>query len=227
MKRAAAIALALVAGCATPPPQGLEPEIAGTLASAAERKPPARPEALDRALLPPMQLEMPKVPGLGLEQRFDLSVTNAPAQQVFMSIVSGTRYSMLVHPEVSGTLSVNLKDVTVEEALSAIRELYGYEYRVEGTRIFVQPAGLQSRVFQVNYLPGLRRGISDLRVQSGGSDLPAGGAAVAGQPQPQAASTTAESSRVTTQQQSDFWTELRTAILAIVGAGEGRSVVVS
>jgi MSHA biogenesis protein MshL len=227
MKRAAAIALALVAGCATPPPHGLEPEIAGTLASAAERKPPARPEALDRALLPPMQLEMPKVPGLGLEQRFDLSVTNAPAQQVFMSIVSGTRYSMLVHPEVSGTLSVNLKDVTVEEALSAIRELYGYEYRVEGTRIFVQPAGLQSRVFQVNYLPGLRRGISDLRVQSGGSDLPAGGAAVAGQPQPQAASTTAESSRVTTQQQSDFWTELRTAILAIVGAGEGRSVVVS
>jgi MSHA biogenesis protein MshL len=227
VKRAAAIAFALVAGCATPPPQGLEPEIAGTLAGGAERKPPARPEALDRALLPPMQLEMPKVPGLGLDQRFDLSVTNAPAQQVFMSITSGTRYSMLVHPEVSGTLSVNLKDVTVEEALSAIRELYGYEYRVEGTRIFVQPAGLQTRVFQVNYLPGLRRGISDLRVQSGGSDLPVGGAAVAGQPQPQAASTTAESSRVTTQQQTDFWAELRSAILAIVGAGEGRSVVVS
>lgn len=227
MKRAAAMALALLAGCAAPPPQGLEPGIAGEVARTSERKPPARRDALDRALLPPAQLEMPKVPGLGLEQRFDLSVTNAPAQQVFMSIVSGTRYSMLVHPEVSGAVSVNLKDVTVDEALSALRELYGYEYRVEGTRIFVQPAGLQSRVFQVNYLPGLRRGISDLRVQSGGSDLPVGGATVAGQQQSPAASTTAESTRVTTQQQTDFWSELRTALLAIVGAGEGRSVVVS
>ncbi|HEX6362617.1 MAG TPA: secretin N-terminal domain-containing protein, partial [Albitalea sp.] len=36
-----------------------------------------------------------------------------------------------------------------------------------------------------------------------------------------------ESSRVTTQQQSDFWADLRAALLAIVGAGEGRSIVVT
>jgi MSHA biogenesis protein MshL len=205
----------------------MAPEIAAELARAAERKPPARPESLERALLPPPQMGMPSVPGLELEQRFDLAVTNAPAAQVFMSIVSGTRYSMLVHPEVAGSISVNLKDVTVEEALAAIRELYGYEYRMDGTRIYVQPAGLQSKVFQVNYLPGLRRGTSDLRVQSGGSDLPIAGAAVAGAPQAAPASTTMETSRVTTQQASDFWTELRTAILTIVGTGDGRSVVVS
>ncbi len=228
MRRAAAIALLLAAGCAAPPPpEGLEPEISAELARAGERRPPTRPESLDRALLPPVEMGMPDVPGLALEQRFDLSVTSAPATQVFMSIVSGTRYSMLVHPDVSGSLSVNLKDVTVEEALSAIRELYGYEYRLDGTRIFIQPAGLQTRVFQVNYLPGLRRGISDLRVQSGGSDLPVGGTAVVGTTQAQAPSTTLESSRVTTSQSTDFWTDLRTAILSIVGAGEGRSVVVS
>jgi MSHA biogenesis protein MshL len=228
VRRAAAIALLLAAGCAAPPPpEGLDPDISAELARTGERRPPSRPEALDRALLPPVQMGMPEVPGLALEQRFDLSVTSAPATQVFMSIVSGTRYSMLVHPEVSGSLSVNLKDVTVEEALSAIRELYGYEYRIDGTRIFIQPAGLQTRVFQVNYLPGLRRGISDLRVQSGGSDLPVGGTAVIGTAQAPAPSTTLESSRVTTSQSTDFWTDLRTAILSIVGAGEGRSVVVS
>jgi MSHA biogenesis protein MshL len=228
VKRAAALALLLASACAAPPPQqGLTPEIAAELARTAERKPPARPEALERALLPRAQMGMPSVPGLELEQRFDLAVTNASAAQVFMSIVSGTRYSMLVHPEVAGAISVNLKDVTVEEALSSIRELYGYEYRMEGTRIYVQPAGLQSKVFQVNYLPGLRRGTSDLRVQSGGSDLPIGGAAVAGAPQAAPTSTTQETSRVTTQHSTDFWTELRTAILTIVGTGEGRSVVVS
>src|SRR3989442_4071827 len=110
---------------------------------------------------------MPSVAGVDLEPRFDLNVSNAPAAQVFMSIVSGTRYSILLHPEVSGVISVSLKDVTVEETLSAIRELYGYEYRAEGTRIFVQPAGMQTRVYQVNYPPGQRRGTTDLRVTSG------------------------------------------------------------
>ncbi len=233
---AIAVLLALVAGCAAPPPpQGVLPAISAELASAAERKPPARPEALDRALLPPVQMEMPSAAGVDLEPRFDLNVSNAPASQVFMSIVSGTRYSMLLHPEVSGTISVSLKDVTVDEALWAIRELYGYDYRVEGTRVYMQPAGMQTRVFQVNYLPGQRRGTSDVRVTSGavtdtgpqvgtpGSPtFPTPGAAT-----PATASRALETSRVTTQQQSDFWTDLRTALLAIVGPGEGRSVIVT
>jgi len=231
MKRAcAAAALVLAAGCATPPPpEGVVPDIAAELARTGERKAPARTDSLERALLPPVQMGMPGVQGLDLEPRFDLSVTGAPAAQVFMSIVSGTRYSMLVHPEVAGAISVNLKDVTVEEALSAIRELYGYEYRLEGSRIFMQPSGLQTRVFQVNYLPGLRRGSSDLRVQSGSSDTPSGGTTIVGStPAPSGTGNSAqESTRVTTQHQSDFWTDLRTAVLTIVGAGEGRSVVVS
>src|SRR5688572_6807282 len=230
MKRAFAIAaLAVAAGCAPPPPpDGLLPDIAGELARTAERKPAARADSLERALLPPVQMGMPNVQGLELEPRFDLSVTSAPAAQVFMSIVSGTRYSMLVHPEVTGTISVNLKDVTVEDALSSIRELYGYDYRLEGSRIYVQPVGLQTRVFQVNYLPGLRRGMSDLRVQSGGADMPSGGATVGGAISSGGASTqVVETSRVTMSQQTDFWADLRTAILTIVGAADGRSVVVS
>src|SRR5204862_8137097 len=191
MKLAAtAVSLALVAGCAAPPPtKGVLPAISSELASAAQRKPPARPEALDRALLPPVLMGMPSVAGVDLEPRFDLNVSNAPAAQVFMSIVSGTRYSILLHPEVSGVISVSLKDVTVEEALSAIREQYGYDYRAEGTRIFVQPAGLHTRVFQVNYPPGQRRGTTEIRVPSGavtdtggGAAPPAGGAAPARPP---------------------------------------------
>ncbi len=230
MKYAAiAVALAMISGCAVPPTKGVLPAIASELASAAERKPPARPEALDRALLPPVQMGMPSIAGVDLEPRFDLNVSNAPAAQVFMSIVSGTRYSILLHPEVTGVISVSLKDVTVEEALSAIREQYGYDYRAEGTRIYVQPAGLQTRVFQVNYLPGQRRGTTEVRVSSGAVTDTAQGAATS----PGAAPTTTtssraqETSRVTTQQQADFWPDLRTALLAIVGTGEGRSVIVT
>ncbi len=232
MKRALALGLvALAAGCAAPPPvSDVTPAIRDELARAGKRKPPEPTESLERALLPPMQLGMPEVSGVELEQRFDLSVNSAPASQVFMSIVSGTRYSMLVHPDVSGTISVNLKDVTVEEALSAIRELYGYDFRVDGRRIFVQPAGLQTRVFQVNYLPGQRRGVSDIRVTSGAvTDTGQTTTPTLAGPAPTTSNTSRalESSRVTTQQQTDFWSELRTALVAMVGTAQGASVIVT
>jgi len=231
VKRAAPLLLiGLLTACAAPPPAGVDPAIRDELARAGERKPPARSDTLERALLPPMQMGMPASSGLELEPRFDLSVNNAPATQVFMSIVSGTRYSMLFHPEVSGNISVNLKDVTVAEALSALRELYGYEYRIEGTRIFIQPAGLQTRLFQVNYLPGQRRGTSDTRVTSGAvTDIGQTTTPTLAGPAPTTAgsSRALETSRVTTQQLSDFWADLRTALLAIVGTGEGRSVIVT
>jgi MSHA biogenesis protein MshL len=209
-----------------PRPEGLEPELAAEL-RAGERKAAARPDALERALLPPVQMSMPLVRGLELEPRFDLSVTNAPAAQVFMSIVSGTRYSMLVHPDVSGAISVNLRDVSVEEALAAIRDLYGYEYRIEGRRVLVQGSGLQTRVFKVNYLPGQRRGASEVRVQSSAvSEAPTATPGTA--PAPGSSnSRSLESSRVRTEQASDFWVDLRAALVAIIGAAEGRSVVVS
>jgi MSHA biogenesis protein MshL len=222
---------AALAGCSAPPRQaGVDPQILAAVQAGTPRQ-PAPSAAVNEALLPPLRMEMPDLSGRPLDGRFDLSVNNAPAAQVFMSLASGTRYSMLVHPNVSGSISMNLKDVTIREALDAIRQLYGYDYRIDGTRIYIQPAGLQSRLFQVNYLPGQRRGFSDVRVQSGAvtdagmaSTQTPGSPAVTGTPP---ASRSLESSRVTTQQSSDFWADLRAALLAIVGTGEGRSVVVT
>lgn len=164
-----------------------------------------------------------------VEGKFDLAVNNTSASQVFMAIVSGTRYSMLVHPDVAGSISLNLKDVTVFDALEAIRELYGYDYKVDGTRIYVQPLTLQTRIFQVNYLTGQRDGRSSLRVASGSvADVAVGvggtgTTAVAGV----GAASTRDSSKVTMTSSADFWDELGKALLAIVGTEKGRSVVMS
>jgi MSHA biogenesis protein MshL len=235
-KIALAVVLLVASGCSLPPMMkpGLDPGIVGEVNKTGERKPQARPEAVDKALLAPLRMEMPTARGQPIDPRFDLSVNNAPAGQVFMSLVAGTRYSMLVHPALSGTISVNLKDVTLGEALDSIRELYGYDYKIDGTRILIHPAGIQSRLFQVNYLLGERRGVSDLRVQSGSvTDAQAGAPAGATAPGivPAAGGAAAgrglESSRVTTRIQNDFWAELRSSLVAIVGTGEGRQVVIS
>ncbi|MFM9885131.1 MAG: secretin N-terminal domain-containing protein [Burkholderiales bacterium] len=240
MKQTLALSIVLaLAACAIPPrPATLDKSIADEMNQvAASKKKSPRDAEIEQALIPPLRLDLPKVDGRALEPRFDLTVSAAPAQQVFLSIVTGTRYSMLVHPEVAGNISVNLKDVTVREALDSLRDLYGFEYRIEGTRIFVQSASLQTRVFRVNYLIGQRVGRSDVRVISGSVADSATGPAVPGTAQAAAGAQTqggatalgsgrvTDSSRVSTSTRSDFWKDLDDTLKMIVTAEGGRSIV--
>ena len=179
------------------------------------------------ALLPPLSANMAGVDSKQLEPRFDITVNNTPANQVFMAITSGTRYSMLVHQDVTGNISLNLKDVTVFEALETIRELYGYDYKIDSTRIYIQPISLQTRLFQVNYLTGQRTGSSSLRVTSGSVSDSVGsnsGSATTASPNSTRAS---DSSKVSMTSSADFWEELNRSLTAIVGTEPGRSVVIS
>ena len=209
----------ILAGCAGPlAPRTTQQAIAHEVAEAARPQPVAAPltdEQARAALMPSPRLELPKSAAEPIEQRFDLAVKNAPAQDVFMAIVSGTRYSMLVHPEVAGTVSVNLKNVTVPEALSAIRDLYGYAFSIDNRRVIVQPLTAQTRIFKVNYLAGTRAGSSDTRVISGSvsSSGGSGGSGSSGGSNQRALETT----KIASTHTADFWGELRLALETIVG----------
>jgi MSHA biogenesis protein MshL len=198
---------------------------------------PAQADAVSASLLPPLKIELPKSRKAG-EERFNLTFSNAPAQQFFMSIASGTRYNMMVHPDVSGAISATLKDVTLFEALDAIRELYGYEYKVEGTRIYIKPLSLQTAIFRVNYLNYNRKGASDIRVTNGsvtdttqsGSPTDTTSNAGTGTSTGTGTGTTTlsrTSAKITTTSSSNFWGELKMALESIVGNKEGRSVIIN
>lgn len=233
-KTTIALLIPLLASCTTSAPQRetydlISAEMNRIVAESQVR--PAQPDAVANALLPPLRIEVPAARE-PVEPRFNLAFNNLPANQFFMVLVSGTRYSMLVPPEVTGTISANLKDVTVREALDAIREQYGYDYRIEGTRIYIKPLSLQTRVFQVNYLTGSRTGTSDIRVTSGSvsdASIKPDGSGAAQVPGSGAnVGRSLNSSNISTQSRSDFWGELRSSLDAIIGAGkEGRSVVIS
>lgn len=174
--------------------------------------------------------------------RFDLSVNNAPAAQVFMQIGTGTPYSMLVTPEVSGNVSVTLKNVTVIEALESLRDLYGYDFKVNGTRVLVLPNTVQSRLFKVNYLPGRRQGGSDLRVSTGSAAMSTAGSnqnngsgsgsgssnSTPSTPTPgQSNRSMTDSAQVRTTSDADFWLEVQASLNALIGNTNGRGVVLN
>ena len=218
----------LLAGCATPDIRNQTADAIQHEMNQAVQDSLQSAKAVNSALLPPLMMDMPRVDNKPLETKFDLTVNNTPVSQVFMAIASGTRYSMLLHPEVSGNISLNLKDVTVFDALEAIHEMYGYDYKVDGTRIYIQPLTLQTRIFQVNYLTGLRSGTSSLRVTSGSvSDNSTGGTTGTVATTPSTTSRALDSSKVSMTSSADFWDELGKSLQAIVGTEKGRSVVVS
>jgi MSHA biogenesis protein MshL len=160
-----------------------------------------------------------------IEPRFNLTVNDAKASEVFMGMVTGTPYSMLVHPDVTGTLTLNLKNVTVPEAMEAVRALYGYEYEVQGKRIIVPSPAVQARVYQLNVLAMNRKGKSDTRVVSGSVSLNNGTGGGGGGDAPASASKSLETTSIQTTSDSKFWEEITAALTALVG--ETGSVVVS
>lgn len=222
------LALAVLSACATPVGRNSTADvIKQEMDAVAESSKTGKPDAVNNALLPPLAVGVPALDNKPVETRFDLAVNNTAAQQVFTAIVSGTRYSILVPADVSGSMSLNLKDVTVLDALEAIRETYGYDYRVDGTRIYVQPISMQTRIYQVSYLTGQRNGTSSLRVSSSSIADSSSGSATPGTTPAPGSSKSSESSRVSTTSSADFWDELSKALIAIVGNEKGRSVVIS
>jgi len=241
---AATVAAASLSGCgsATPKRDTYDAINAQMTAAAASARSAPAPldDAVADALLPPVATLAGQLPKArqALDERFNVAFNNVPAPQFFHSIVAGTRYNMLVHPDVTGTISANLKDVTLIETLDAVRDMYGYDYRVDGSRVSIKPLTIQTRMFQVNYLAGSRKGASSLRVSST-SVSNAGSSGQGGQGNqgnqnsgqtPGSQSGQGDSTNVSTTSTSDFWADLKAALEAIVGTAakeSGRSVVIS
>lgn len=185
----------------------------------------AMPEAVSAALIPTINLGASELPELQGQQHFDIAVNNVPAVQFFISLVDGTDFNIVVHPEVTGNVTLNLTNVTILDVLQAMRDVYGFEFVSTSYGFQVLPGRLQARIFQINYLNVIRSGHSRTLVSSGSLTLLSGddssGSGGGRRTIP------AGTAILTDQPETSFWQELQVSVEAIVGNGEGRSVVVN
>ncbi|MDH3588987.1 MAG: secretin N-terminal domain-containing protein, partial [Gammaproteobacteria bacterium] len=192
---------------------------------------PEPPQEVSDALLPPLTSA---VPDSVVDPRFDVDVKDTAARAFFLSLVEGTDYNIVVHPKVSGKVSLTMKNTTVAEVLDAVREVYGFDYRPSSNGWIVMPASLQTRIYQVDYLDLQRSGLSRTRVSSGqlsySNDNGSSNVAAADQrvdSDDHRSGSGQAGSHIDTVYQADFWAELEHALIAIIGPTEGRRVVIN
>ncbi len=204
------------------------------------------PESVSDALLPNAYAQSS---ARKIAARFDVSVNQVPARTFFVSLVSDAGVNVVAHPEVAGSISLELKNVTIDEVLDVTREVYGYEHKYKSGIYTIYPRKLRTEVFPIDYLDVQRVGVTDTSVQigkitSGTGDSQNGGSGNSSEDSSETTNllsylgeTGAEGSggsggqnispgaRVQTLTKTDFWAGLNQTILAIVGDGAGRMVV--
>ncbi|CAM4266205.1 pilus (MSHA type) biogenesis protein MshL [Vibrio agarivorans] len=188
---------------------------------------------------------MPDLDGSGIQsyetvKRYRIKADEVDARAFFTSLVEGTEYSAAIHPGVRGTVTVNLTDVTLDEVLSVVRDLYGYEVTRKGKVIQVFPADLRTVTIPVDYLQLSRNGRSltsittgtitntdDSSNNSSSSNFSSSSSSSSSNSSSSNSTTSRGGTEIETISESDFWPQLQVAVNHLIGSGDGRSVVVT
>ncbi len=202
------------------------------------------PDAVNQALIP--QQSAVDEPLFGVA-KYDINAQKLDAQTFFRSIVQETPFSVAVHPDVKGEITLDLKQVALADVFDLVAELYGYEIERKHNIYRVYPAGLRTETFAVNYLLMKRVGSTQTSITSGGvtqnsnnsngsrssgnnsqnnfsgngsSGNSNGGSNIGG-------NGNINGTNIFTNTETDFWSELLATLESMIDGDEGKSVMVT
>ena len=197
----------------------------------------ALPKSVQSELL---QLNRPQMPVGMPEKRLRIAAHDVEAVEFFGSLFKGSRYSVAVHPGVAGLVSVELKDVTLPEVLAVVGDMYGFDVQRKGNVFHIYPAGLRTETIPVNYLMMSRRGLSRTSVSTGGVtandsnnssdssfDSVSNNNSTNNSSGNNSNGNSSNGTRIETDTNSDYWTDLRDSLQTLIGTGDGRAVITS
>ncbi|MDD5113280.1 MAG: secretin N-terminal domain-containing protein [Methylobacter sp.] len=228
----------LLTSCAS-----LQQPAPGNLADAFPQKNPQTPGNALPAATPTIPVPEFKVPSAtaryALRHPLNVSVHEVDAREFFMGLVVDSDENMVVHPEVKGPISLELKNVSIPQVLDAVQKVYGYDYKKTDIGYVIYPATLQTKTFKIDRLDLLREGKSDTFVssgQTGNSSQAYGNQQNQNLTQPfnnnqsnngNMTGMRSSGSSITTTTETDFWKELDDALRTLIAVDKEATVVIN
>lgn len=205
------------------------------------------PDSVSNVLLADMNSEQQ---GSMLEaEKYDINASGVDAASFFAGLVKDTPFSVAIHPEVDGLISLDLKQITLDQVFSLVTDIYGYHIQKLGTIYRVFPAGMRTETFTVNYLMMQRDGSTQTSIISGGVAQAGGSNGSGGSNGNNNGNSQSQNNSngngslsgggnngglsggngttISTSIQTNFWENLETSLITMLGNKEGRSVLVS
>jgi MSHA biogenesis protein MshL len=187
------------------------------------------PDEVNQALLPNPSDTTNQLFGA---TKYDINAQKVDAAAFFSSIVKGTPYSVAIHPDVTGEISLDLKQVALVDVFDLVAELYGYEIEHKRNIYRIYPAGMRTETFAINYLLMTRDGSTQTSITSGGvtqSSGSRGGNSQNGLGSNLSRGGSGNGTNISTRTATDFWAELLATLKTMLGEGEGdgKSVMIT
>lgn len=222
----------------------LAEQIAHEQAQQAAAKP--APESLDEVpdsitnLLGDVDTSSDK-PSLFGPEKYDIEADGVSVRAFFTGLVADTPYSVAIHPEVSGDISLSLKQVSMEQVMELLSDLYGYDISRKSNVYRVLPAGMRTETFSVNYLLMTRDGATQTSIISGGVSQADGnnngnsnsnfnnfsGNSQNSNNLGNQFGNNSNGTSISTRTETNFWEDLKTSLEVMIGKEGGRAVFVT
>ena len=199
--------LILAIGCASPPKKE-QPKPSAQLKETTLPQP--APEVTLKELVIPQKEEAKKVP----EKLFSFYARDASIQDVLLAFSRESDLNIVIDPEISGKVTIDLKRVTLREALDAILFPLGWTYRIEGRFIQIARPQTETRLFTLNYISTKRTGKREIYASTGGGTQT--GAIVGTQGTVSTGGARTGYSDLVSTDETDMWRELQGGLEAII-----------
>lgn len=99
--------------------------------------------------------------------RFTLSAKDADIKNILLALSKGVRQNVVIDPGIRKKVTVDLKDVTISEALENVLGPLHLDYKFDGKFIRVFKQKMETRMFRLNYIVSQRAGVSNVQSLSG------------------------------------------------------------
>lgn len=173
-------------------------------------------------------------------EKYDIEADGVSVNAFFSGLVADTPYSVAIHPDVSGEITLSLKQVSMSQIMELLGDLYKFDISRKNNVYRIMPAGIRTETIPVNYLLMQRTGSTQTSIISGGVSQAdssgnnssnslsnfSGNSANSNNLGNQFGNS-ANGTSISTTTDTNFWEELKSALELMVGSEGGRAVFVT